>query len=316
MSRRKSTKEFIEEARKVHGDKYNYSKVEYVNNHTKICIICPVHGEFWQLPQDHIKGRGCIACAGVKKLTTEDFIKRANVVHASKYDYSLTNYIDYEQPVCIICPEHGEFCQTPHAHLSGCGCPKCRYIKSWDTRGRITTEQFIEKARKIHGNKYDYSETIYKNNRTKVKIICPKHGSFFQTPPTHLRGNGCPICSESHIEKEIRMFLEYIKIDFEYEKHFPGMGYRSYDFFLKKLNCVIECQGIQHFEPVEFFGGQEAFDKQVESDKIKKEYCKTNNIDLIKVTTGEFLKRDKSLLSVKQCCTLIKLLKKSLLNEE
>ena len=315
MSKRKTNEEFIEEAVKKHGFKYDYSKVEYKNNHTKVCIICPEHGEFWQIPQDHIKGRGCIKCAGVSKLTTEEFIKKAKEIHGNKYNYSKVVYKSNDEPVCIICPEHGEFWQTPHTHLGGHDCPKCRYVKSWDTRGRITTEEFIKKARKIHGDKYGYEKTEYKNNRTKVKIHCPKHGYFLQTPSVHLRGNGCPICSESHIEKEIRTFLVDNKIDFEYEKHFPEIGYRSYDFYLDKLNYAIECQGIQHFEPIDFFGGNIAFEKQIESDKIKEEYCKSKGIGLLKVTTTEFLKCDKSLLSIKQCLMFVKLLQKTLISE-
>lgn len=316
MSKKKTTEEFIKEAKEKHGNKYDYSKVEYINNHTKVCIICPEHGEFWQFPQDHLKGRGCICCAGVKKLTTSDFIEQAKKIHGDKYDYSKVIYKGYEIPVCIICPEHGEFWQTPHTHLSNHACPKCRYTKAWDTRGRITTEDFINEAKKVHGNKYDYSQVVYKNNRVKVKIICPEHGEFWQTPPQHLRGNGCPICSESHIEKEIRMFLENFKINFIYEKHFKELGHRSYDFYLPDLNYAIECQGIQHFEPVPFFGGIPKFKKQIESDKIKEEYCKNNGIGLIRVTTREFLKYSKSLMTVKQCLTLISLLKKSMIDEE
>ena len=316
MSKKKTTEEFIEEARKIHGDKYDYSKVEYVNNRTKVCIICPKHGEFWQLPQDHIKGRGCICCAGVKKLTIKDFIEQAKKTHSNKYDYSKFIYKGYEIPVCIICPEHGEFWQTPHTHLSGHDCPKCRYIKTWNTRGRITTEKFIEKAREKHGTKYDYSQTVYINNRTKVKIICPEHGEFWQTPNSHLQGIGCPVCSESHMEKEIRMFLDSVRLKYEYEKHFKDLGGKSYDFYLPDLNYAIECQGIQHFEPVPFFGGIQKYEKQVESDKIKEEYCKDRGIGLIKVTTRELLKYGKSLMTVKQCLTLIGLLKKGLIEEE
>ena len=95
MSKKKTTEEFIKEAKEKHGNKYDYSKVEYINNHTKVCIICPEHGEFWQFPQDHLKGRGCICCAGVKKLTTSDFIEQAKKIHGDKYDYSKVIYKGY-----------------------------------------------------------------------------------------------------------------------------------------------------------------------------------------------------------------------------
>ena len=131
-------KEFIEKAKEVHGDKYDYSKVEYVNNHTKVCIICPEHDEFWQTPNNHVHGQGCPYCykQGIgKKIKNEkrikiktikkDFVEKAKEIHGDKYDYSKVNYINRNTKVCIICPEHGEFWQTPKNHLCGQGCPHC-----------------------------------------------------------------------------------------------------------------------------------------------------------------------------------------------
>ena len=315
MSKRKTVEEFIEKAREIHGDKYDYSKVEYINNHTKVCIICPEHGEFWQMPNDHLKGCGCSSCCGLKKLTTEEFIKKARKIHGDKYDYSKVEYINNETMVCIICSEHGEFWQTPHTHLKGGGCPKCRYINAWNTRGRISTEEFIEKARRIHGNKYDYSKVEYKDNRTKVCIICPEHGELWQTPNDHLNNRGCPICSESYLEKEIRVFLEKEKIKYKYEKRFENFSYKSLDFYLPDYNIAIECQGIQHFEPVEFFGGKETFLKQIKNDKEKKDYCENNNIKLIYVSYRNFLKYNRKMLTIKQCIELLRLLKKTIVEE-
>ena len=127
---KKTTEKFIEDAKKIHGDKYDYSKVEYVNNRTKVCIICPEHGEFWQTPKEHLKGSGCLECSYIslkekQKLGNDKFIKKANEIHYGKYSYSKVEYINYETPVCIICPKHGEFWQTPHSHLSGVECPYC-----------------------------------------------------------------------------------------------------------------------------------------------------------------------------------------------
>ena len=127
---KKTTEKFIEDAKKIHGDKYDYSKVEYKNNRTKVCIICPIHGEFWQTPKEHLKGSGCLECSYIslkekQKLGNDEFIKRANDIHYGKYDYSKVEYINYETPVCIICPKHGEFWQTPHSHLNGVECPYC-----------------------------------------------------------------------------------------------------------------------------------------------------------------------------------------------
>ena len=315
MSKRKTTIEFIEEAKKVHKDKYDYSKVNYVNNRTKVCIICHKHGEFWQEPYSHLNGNGCKIC-GIEKAKNsqrklqEEFINGAKKVHDDKYDYSKVKYENTDTKVCIICPEHGEFWQTPHDHLNGHGCPKCRYINSWNTRGRISTEEFIKRAKEVHGNKYDYSKTTYINNRTKVCIICPKHGEFWQLPGSHIKNIGCPVCDESHIEKNIRAFLENNHIEYVYEKHFDGLKNKSFDFFIPSINTAIECQGIQHFIPIEFFGGEKSLYKQKESDRIKKEFCKKNSINIVYVTDRKFLKYDSSMLTEQQVFELIKLMRK------
>ena len=189
--RRKTLENFIEEAHKVHGNKYDYSKVKYVNTNTKVRIICPIHGEFEQRPADHIKGVGCKYCSHRSyELTTEEFIERAKKVHGDKYDYSKVEYINNHTDVCVICPIHGEFKQNPILHLSGCGCKYCSH-RSYE----LTTEEFIERAKKVHGDKYDYSKVKYINNKTKVRIICPIHGEFEQNPYHHLKGSGCPYCN-------------------------------------------------------------------------------------------------------------------------
>lgn len=125
-----SKEQFIAKSKVVHGDKYDYSKVEYVNNSTKVCIVCPIHGEFWQTPKNHLQGKGCIKCrfedTGNRcRYNTEDFIKSAKRVHGDKYDYSLVEYTDAQTLIDIVCRKHGVFKQTPNNHISGCGCPKC-----------------------------------------------------------------------------------------------------------------------------------------------------------------------------------------------
>jgi hypothetical protein len=124
MPKKKTTEEFIAEAQEVHGDFYDYSKVEYVNNNTKITIGCPVHGDYRTLPRIHLKKCGCPKCAGVRS-DTENFIKKANQAHNNKYDYSKAVYIKSNQPVIVVCPIHGEFQVTPSNHQNGVGCPQC-----------------------------------------------------------------------------------------------------------------------------------------------------------------------------------------------
>jgi hypothetical protein len=180
---------FIKNAKNVHGDKYDYSKVEYKNCESKVCIICPEHGEFWQTPYKHInKHQGCPECNPKKKKTYADFIELAKKKHGDKYDYSKVKntYKNITTKVCIICPEHGEFWQTPNVHIK-CNCPKC-------VGKNVTNFDFITKSNSIHNGKYDYSKVEYINSQTKVCIICPEHGEFWQTPNEHLHGCGCPKC--------------------------------------------------------------------------------------------------------------------------
>ena len=279
--------EFVEKARKVHGDKYDYSKVEYINAHTKVCIICPVHGEFWQKPTDHLNGYGCLKCSGKEKLTTRKFINRSIKVHGSKYDYSKVEYENTEKKVCIICPEHGEFWQTPHAHLRGQGCPICGKIINLlanQERFKESKDEFVEKAKQVHGDKYDYSKVEYINNSTKVCIICPVHGEFWQKPVNHIRGQGCPICKESKLEKEVRLFLIKNNINFQQQKAFDWLkskGNLLLDFYLPDYNIAIECQGRQHFEPVDHFGGKKGLIECEYRDNIKYNLCKKNKINII-----------------------------------
>lgn len=348
----KTTNEFMQEAKLKFGDKYDYSKAQYINGKTKICVICPIHGEFWVIPNKHLhRGDGCKKCSGKESLTIETFISRANKIHNNKYDYSKVNYVNSKSKICIICPQHGEFWQTPNKHLSGQGCPKCRYIKSADSKrrslkeviqfannihegqydyslitkykndrikypiickehgifyqtmnnhiqfkqgcpicGRIksdegrkyTNEEWIQKAKDVHKDKYDYSKVNYIDSKHKVMIICPKHGEFEQIPSNHLFGQGCPICKQSKLENDMEDFLISKDIEFIKQKKFDWLKYKrnmSLDFYLPKYKVAIECQGKQHFLKESFNG--EPFEIIIERDKKKRDLCYINNVKLI-----------------------------------
>ncbi len=190
-----NTKKFNESAIKLHGDKYDYSKVDYINCDAKVIIVCNEHGDFAQAPTSHLMGRGCPKC-GLIKSSSDDFILKATAKHGDKYDYSAVKYTDCRIEIDIICKIHGMFSQTPNCHLSGCGCQKCAVIKSIETcKKRLSTkEEFIKKSIEKHGDKYDYDDVEYINTRTKVCIKCPNHGIFKQTPNAHLKGEGCYKC--------------------------------------------------------------------------------------------------------------------------
>ena len=218
MARRLTTEEFIEKANAVHCDRYDYSRVEYAGTHTKVTIICPDHGPFPQTPASHLRNRGCPDCGGTKQLTSETFIEKAIAIHGDRYDYSLVEYVNYDTPITIICPDHGPFPQTPDSHLIKSGCPDCGGNK------QLTTETFIEKANTVHGDRYDYSQIEYVNNSTDVTIICPNHGPFPQLPSNHLKGGGCGQCAgnvqlttETFIERAIAIHgnrYDYSSVDY------------------------------------------------------------------------------------------------------
>lgn len=297
MCKQKTTSEFIENARKIHGDKYDYSKVEYKNNHTKICIICPKHGEFWQQPNNHLKGANCPKCAKEhhsqdKRLTTEEFIKKSKSKHGDKYDYSKTHYINAWTKVTMICPKHGDFSVYPARHLTkpykhhglNGGCPLCFKEKNKEGNGRrLTQEQFLDKAQKIHGDKYDYSKAIYYNSRSKVTIICPKHGEFYPIANQFLKGTECPLCNESKMEKSIASYLDSNNITYEREKTFEWLKNKillQLDFYLPEWNLAIECQGKQHFEENAFFQHQMLKERQY-NDTLKFQLCKEHGIKIL-----------------------------------
>ncbi|MDR0675740.1 MAG: hypothetical protein LBF97_01715 [Elusimicrobiota bacterium] len=291
----KTTEQFIKQAKEVHGDKYDYSLVEYINNYTKIKIICPEHGVFEQIPKHHLNGSKCKKCINKKRsldktYTLNIFIQKAKEVHGDKYDYSLVEYINSETKIKIICPIHGVFEQTPHLHIRGSGCRKC-YNKKISKRLSKTTEQFIKQAKEVHGDKYDYSLVEYKDERNKIKIICKKHGVFEQQPIVHLiQKCGCPICNESKGEKEVFNILLEKNINFIIQHKFEDCKNKRklpFDFYLPEHNMCIEYQGIQHYKPK--FGLDE-FNKTILRDKIKKEYCEKNNIKLIEIRYNENIK--------------------------
>ncbi len=419
---------FVIKAIKIHGNgTYNYSKVNYINAHIKVIIICPKHGEFKQTPNGHLCGKGCKKCASIKLsklhlLSQEEVINNFKNVHGNKWDYSLVNYKSTHIKVIIICPKHGEFKQTPSAHLRGDGCPKCRGMYR-------TTEEAIALFENVHKGRYDYSkynyitceslgiiicrihgefkmsfhnhlagkgckrcgiqkninnqkkkiydllkefdlshnnsnisfsypdiEKYYINNHTKIPILCNqckkvfwrepithkkgfscpycsgwhrtlnewieifenihgknkygyseiheinssneiisvkcyKHGIFKTKASYHQQGSGCPKCKLSHGENIIEIFLKENNIIYEIQKKFKDCKYKNFlkfDFYLPEYNMCIEYDGGLHFKPVEYFGGEEAFEKTKMRDQIKNDYCKNNNIKLVRIPYWEF----------------------------
>lgn len=225
----------------------------------------------------------------MKKLTSEEFIQKAIKVHGDRYDYSKVKYVNSYTKVIIICPIHGEFYQKPAKHLSGQNCPKCTGTR------RKTTEEFIEQAKQIHGNLYDYSKTVYgKNCLIPVEIICKKHGSFWQTPRHHINCKcGCPLCNISHGEELLMHYFDNSNIIYEtqYKICVPTdirkTGIIKIDFYLPEYNTFVEYNGKQHYILQEGFGGKIKFDQQVIRDNYLRSYCVNNSINLIEISYKE-----------------------------
>lgn len=269
-----NTEAFIARARILHGDKFDYSLVDYVASQEKVKIICKTHGGiFLQKPYLHLKGNGCLYCRIISQATDIlEFIERATSIHDDKYDYSLVDYKGSYEKVKIICREHGHvFRQNPWNHLNGQGCPQC--IRETQ---RLNTPEFIRRAVIIHGNKYDYSLVNYKSCRKKVGIICKRHDSmFYQAPADHMNGRGCPQCNESKLERQIKRFLELLPVEYEQQYKFHHCRYKGrlkFDFYITSCNLLIEAQGQQHYHSVEIFGGDDEFTIIQQRDQIKRDF--------------------------------------------
>lgn len=300
-----TTEEFIRKSKIKYGNKFDYSKVNYINNDIKVIIICPTHGYFEQKPGNHLSSKyGCTKC-GIgrekynkieeKRIYKEklfnnivtNFLSKCSEVHNNKYDYSMVEYKNTTHKIKIICKEHGDFLQRPSAHLDGQGCMECRLNKR-----RTGLDKFLQRCINIHGVKYDYSLVKeYKNSLTKVKIICKKHGIFEISPEHHTnRKQGCSICKESIGEKLISKYLDDNGIEYKREYIFndcKNIKELRYDFYLPSYNLCIEYNGLQHYEPIEHFGGIKKFKTQLINDVIKSEYCTDNNIKLLIIKYDE-----------------------------
>ncbi len=310
-----TTKEFIKKADRKHGGKYDYSKTLYRNARVKVKIVCKEHGVFEQSTHNHLNGQGCPKCSYImrganKAMSEAEFVEKCILIHGTKYDYSQLNYKRARKKVNVICPEHGKFVQRGTVHLSGGGCLSCwadvaqeKYAKDID--------RFIIDAIRVHGNKYDYSGVIYRNNFTKIKIICKKHGQFWQTPKSHIViKQGCPHCLKKR-EGEVGIILKQIfsdwkiisnkKIWIKY-KHYNHKRYC--DFWLEKNNMkiIVEYDGMQHFSPVRFGGislyrAKKKLKQQQEIDNLDFEFCVENNIILHRIKYNE--DKEKSIVELK-----------------
>lgn len=291
----KDTESFIKKSRKIHGDKYDYSKVDYKGYKTPVEIICPIHGSFWMKPFVHLQPtyqQGCPKC-GIEKRVKErtgnkdEFIAKSNALYNFKYNYDKVEYINRLTPVIITCPIHGDFRQRPIEHLNGHECAKCKHprINGW------TKEDLLKSFYLVHQGLYSYPDLPdIISRKKKINIKCPKHGIFRQKIDRHLAGDGCPICSNSKHANVLAARMNENNISFEREKNFPwlrrfrrGNGMRL-DFYLPDYNVAIEYQGAMHFgihKNNKYTMTKEDYEDLFERDRVKYKLCKEHGIRIL-----------------------------------
>lgn len=287
-----TTEIFVNKAKTIHGDKYSYDNTIYLHNKKPVIVVCKTHGPFSIIPNKHISsGRGCPKCgldniqnyvSSLAATAAKEFTTKAENIHNGKYKYENVKYQNNRIKISITCEEHGDFLQTPTDHLSGKGCPKCKF-NAQSERLSYSTEEFIVLAQKTHKNAYDYSKSVYNGSRIKVIIVCKKHGEFLQSPSHHLSGSGCPLCKESKGEKYIAYWLNERNIPYHREVRIKDFNpNKPFDFYLPTKNMYIEYDGIQHFKPQGSWASN--FHKQQKRDTARNLWCKNNKINLVILT--------------------------------
>lgn len=263
MAAKITQQQAIADFKNVHGDLYDYSKVNYTNGRQKVEIICSVHGSFFQTPEAH-KNRGCPVCGRLNKtprITQQSILNEFKHAHGSRYDYSQVKYISATKKVEIVCREHGSFFQTPITHKKGANCPECVRHNRYSTPDK-NLSQFIA----VHGELYDYSKVVYYSNQCDVEIICKKHGSFFQAPAEHKRGEGCPYCAKENgawnnidVYRKRKTTMYYVKINdlFKIGLTLKSVKSRFYSDVKKGVDIEI-------IKTWEYADGEEAFKKEQE----------------------------------------------------
>lgn len=245
MPSRLTQKQVLDRFKDTHGSRYDYSKFVYHRSDKKSIITCSIHGDFLQDASSHWKGFNCYECGRVstgesnKKHTTRSIIVKFKEIHDNKYDYSKFKYTRTKLKGVFICPTHGEFKQKISSHLSGRGCEKCGKAEAGITKV-LALEKFIENSKKVHGNKYDYSDTVYTGANHKLKYKCPKHGIITQEAMTHSRGFGCPKCGNVLKGLKLRSSKdEFVKKIIKV--HGDYYNYSKFEYVTSTTKSVIIC---------------------------------------------------------------------------
>lgn len=291
--------DIINKFKTIHPVGFTYENFIYNGIKEKGIITCIMHGDFLQSPDSHLRGNGgCKKCvyeiySKLYKNSIETFIKKSQTIHGNeKFNYKNTIYIGVFKPVeifCNICNEY--FIQIAHDHLNGSGHKKCGIENRTKLRTK-SQEKTIEDFLNKHGKEYyDYSKVVYIKNKIKIEIGCKKCNTWFwATPFNHLQGTGCPVCNFSKGEIEIKNILNEIKLIYEHQYRFDNCKNKRslpFDFYLKTHNLCIEYDGYHHFGLTKRKNAQQILDRTTRNDKIKNEFCKENNINLLRISYKE-----------------------------
>lgn len=292
----KDSEMFVKELKEKFGDRYDYLNVIYKGVRIPVELRCKKHGSFWNIPNAILNMRKEICCPHciqeekIKKMHLrgqKNFIQRViKIVGCVEKDIIFIS----NKRLKIKCPTHGWFIKRKDNLFQGFGCIQCAKEKA-RKKAEIA---FLEKAKHIHLNKYDYSLVKYVSSNTKVVIICKKHGSFNQTPDGHINlKQGCPKCRLSKGEIQIDNFLSDLNINFIRQHSFSDCKYKrslKFDFYLPDFNMCIEFDGQQHFNPWYQFGienGNKVFVQTKKYDLIKTNYCAEKGIRLVRIKYDE-----------------------------
>jgi hypothetical protein len=271
---------FVAKSKQKHGDKYDYSLVDYIKNSLKIRIICPKHGVFEQTPNNHLKGCGCKKCnTDNQRFNINQFVNSSKQKHGDKYDYSLVNYVNMTTKIEIICPIHGKFEQLPKKHIIGSGCYECG-VETIKNKTRKTNKVFKNDSNNIHNYKYSYFDD-YINSHNKIRIVCSEHGEFTQKPYSHLTGKGCPKCGIKYdkSEGEIKKFIKLLGINI-IENSRDILNGKELDIFIPSHNIAIEYNGL-------YWHSEEFVNKNYHLNKTN--LCEKKDIKLIHIFEDEWL---------------------------
>jgi len=287
MSKKLDINNIRERIIKIHGDKYILPDQKYVDSFSKILVICKNHGEFHIQPRHLLSGHGCIKCDGFEKLTLDKLRKKCYDINGDNIFIPDQEYINSKTKINVKCKLHPNYNWDvlPYNLLRHKGCPVC------NKRQRLNINDVINKCNLVHKDKgYIILEQPYINNETHIKVICPKHGEWKIKPNNLFNGCGCPKCKTSKGELQIENILKFKNIKYISQKKFKGCINKKsliYDFYLPDYNICIEFDGEQHFKPFRFEKDNKRLQQTINNDIIKNEYCKNNNINLIRIKYNE-----------------------------